>query len=396
MRPRGGWSVSVIASHTGQDRKTVRKQTQGAGRPEPRAHQGQWPRKGRAESSDGVRGPRRILAEARLLSVRLSLDALSPLLQCPASQQPLDIVADGSLRTPDGSHRYAVLKGVPLLLDAERSLFDPEALIAPHASSRSRGPLARARPFISRFLHGPPSNARNVSASANYSALARLLLRRGEATGRRMRILVVGGGTAGSGADDILVSSAFDVVETDVYVGPRTQVVCDAHDLPFAPGSFDAVICQAVLEHVLDPWRVAQEIWRVLRLDGLVYSEIPFIQQVHLGAFDFTRFTLLGHRRLWRSFDEISSGAQCGPGMALIWSIQAFCRAPFPRMAWPVIDRLTSLAFFWLKYFDDRLVTTPGGLDAASGTFFLGAKRLTAIEDRVLVRGYRGGGPRLP
>jgi hypothetical protein len=53
------------------------------------------------------------------------------------------------------------------------------------------------------------------------------------------------------------------------------------------------------------------------------------------------------------------------------------------------------LLFFWLKYLDGWLVRRPGGLDAASGTFFLGRRRVTPIDDRTVVHGYRGGGPRL-
>ncbi len=81
--------------------------------------------------------------------------------------------------------------------------------------------------------------------------------------------------------------------------------------------SFDGVICQAVLEHVLDPYRCVEEIHRVLRPNGLVYAETPFMQQVHGGTHDFTRFTHLGHRRLFRKFAEVDSGVVCGPGMAL-------------------------------------------------------------------------------
>ncbi len=81
--------------------------------------------------------------------------------------------------------------------------------------------------------------------------------------------------------------------------------------------------------------------------------------------------------------------------MALIWSIMYFFRAPLPRLLWPVADRAASLLFFWLKYLDGWLVHRPGGLDAASGTFFLGRRRAVPVADRTIVRGYRGGGPRL-
>ena len=55
----------------------------------------------------------------------------------------------------------------------------------------------------------------------------------------------------------------------------------------------------------------------VYKDDGLVYADTPFMQQVHMGRYDFTRFTYLGHRRLFRKFEEIDSGAVSGPAMAL-------------------------------------------------------------------------------
>ena len=63
----------------------------------------------------------------------------------------------------------------------------------------------------------------------------------------------------------------------------NTQFVADAHRVPLATESVDALVIQAVLEHVLDPWRVAAEIHRVLRPGGLVYADTPFLQQVHEG-----------------------------------------------------------------------------------------------------------------
>jgi hypothetical protein len=44
-----------------------------------------------------------------------------------------------------------------------------------------------------------------------------------------------------------------------------------------------------------------------------------------------------------------------------------------------------------LKYLDRYLKDTPGGLDAASGHYFLGRKSEETLADRDLVRQYRGG-----
>lgn len=321
------------------------------------------------------------------------LEQLLPLLRCPETQSPLVLDGDDLLRTLDETRCYGIVDGVPILITSDRSLFNPSAFVTRDTRDK---PKHRAEPMelIKRCLFWtlalPPTQSRNVAARDNYGLLHGFLRERARSALTPVKVLVVGGGELGAGSAEILSDPAFEVIETDVYMSPRTRVICDGHDLPFVDSSFDAVICQAVLEHVVDPWRVAAEIRRVLKPKGLVYSEIPFMQQVHGGAFDFTRFTLLGHRRLWRHFEEIRSGAQGGPGMALIWSLLYFFHALLPRRLWSFSDRFVTLGFFWLKYLDGYLVRRPAGIDAASGTFFLGQRRATPLDDRTIIGGYRG------
>jgi SAM-dependent methyltransferase len=190
----------------------------------------------------------------------------------------------------------------------------------------------------------------------------------------------------------LLRTPDLDVVETDVALGPRTGLVCDAHDLPFAAETFDCVVAQAVLEHVLDPRRCVDEIYRVLKRDGLVYAETPFMQQVHGGRYDFTRFTPLGHRRLFRHFEELRAGASSGPGQTLAWAVQYFClgfaQGRTSRLVCNAAGRL--LGFPW-KYADRYLITREAALDGASGVYFIGRKSQKTLPDRDLVNLYRGG-----
>lgn len=148
---------------------------------------------------------------------------------------------------------------------------------------------------------------------------------------------------------------------------------------------------QAVLEHVLDPFRCVEEIHRALKDDGLVYAETPFMQQVHDGAYDFSRFTHLGHRRLFRRFKEVDSGAVCGPGMALAWSYQYFLMSFAPSRFWREVLRLFGCwtAFFY-RFFDHYLIDKPGTLDAAAGYYFLGRKSDGVLSDRDLLKLYGG------
>jgi SAM-dependent methyltransferase/uncharacterized protein YbaR (Trm112 family) len=324
-----------------------------------------------------------------------------PLLRCPRTGSELKPTEDGFLVSRDGGWRYPVVEGVPVLIDDEQSLVDITwALEGRRDRHEPAAEPSGFRLLAQEALRRLPSSDRNVAARRNYRLLVELLRVRA-ASGREPRVLVVGGRIEGAGSDELLDCAELQVIETDIAFGPRTDVVCDGHDLPFADRTFDAVVIQAVLDCMVEPHRVASEVHRVLGPDGLVYSEAGFMQQVHTGAFDFNRFTHLGHRRLWRFFDEVDSGAQCGPGMALLWSIEYFLRAFVgeSRVLGALTERAVALGGFWVKYLDDLLVRRPGGIDAASGTFFLGTRRETPVPDRLIVAGFRGippHGQRLP
>lgn len=256
-----------------------------------------------------------------------------------------------------------------MLLDEATSMFSAACL--------DQEPGSPGR--LGRFL---PDLGRNLKAAKNYADFASML------PGRR--VLIVGGRVLGEGMS-ALVDRDLELVETDVALGPRTAVVCDAHSLPFADETFDGVVAQAVLEHVADPARCVAEIRRTLKPGGLVYAETPFIQHVHAGAHDFTRFTHLGHRRLFRDFDEVDSGAACGPGMALAWTftgfLQSFAANPFQRR---VAGALGHLFSFPLRFVDPYLIDRPGALDVASALYFLGRKGTATLSDAELPRHYRG------
>lgn len=325
-----------------------------------------------------------------------SWEELLETLRCPVTGGRLRSTGDGYVVTEDGERRYPIIEGAPILLDESRSLFDIADVVGERSPSRDAGPAAQSRPgprerLLELVKRVVPNNARNVGADDRYRRLAELVRARGRETGRRPRVLFVGAQIAGAGTDRVIERDDIASVETDVDTGPRTQVVCDAHQLPFADGTFDAVVTQAVLELVADPYRVAEEVHRVLRPRGLVCSEISFMQQVHGGVYDFTRFTLLGHRRLWRWFDELEAGAQCGPAMALAWSLQYFAVSFVRgRVLASLVKRAMQVATSWLTLLDPFLARRPGGVDAAAGTYFIGARRETPVPDRELVHSYKG------
>lgn len=182
---------------------------------------------------------------------------------------------------------------------------------------------------------------------------------------------MLGGSIKGEGMDAVYSNESFEIVGSDVSFGSYTKLISDAHDIPFDNETFDCVIVQAVLEHVLDPQRCVSEIHRVLKPTGLVYAETPFMCQVHMKQYDFTRFTHLGHRRLFRHFEEVCSGPVCGPGMALAWSYSYFLKSfATSRTMSRILNVFARFTSFYFKYFDYYLIDKPGSYDAASGLFF--------------------------
>jgi SAM-dependent methyltransferase len=185
-----------------------------------------------------------------------------------------------------------------------------------------------------------------------------------------------------------LLGAPITVIAIDVDPEADVDAFVDGHALPFKDGAFDAVVTTAVLEHVLRPERVMSEIARVVRSEGLLYSEIPFMQQVHAGAYDFTRYTLSGHRRLAAPFAELESGAVAGPGTALLWSIEHWLLAlGASRRA----TKAMRVALGWLGWLDRRIAERPAALDGASCTYYYGRRRRQEeTSDRWIVEAYRG------
>ncbi|MGZ8215942.1 class I SAM-dependent methyltransferase [Methylomagnum sp.] len=243
-------------------------------------------------------------------------------------------------------------------------------------------PLAR----LKRFLAGTLPDG---SYSAMDLPMTEVLRRVNEACSGRPSILVIGAGDHVMELPDDGV-----ILYTDVALGTLTHLVCDAHDLPFVDDSFDAVIVNAVLEHVADPYRCVEEIHRVLRQGAHVFSVTPFMQQVHMGRYDFTRFTHLGHRRLFRRFTEECSGVANGPAMVMTWSFERFMAGFAGNNKWGYskLRTLARLLVFPIKYFDRWLARCPAAYDSASAFYFLGRKSDTVLSDRELIRQYRGLG----
>ena len=188
-----------------------------------------------------------------------------------------------------------------------------------------------------------------------------------------MKILNLGSGV---GLFDQYLGAHLNLINLDVLpTNKNLDMMADAHSLPFADESLDAVYSNAVLEHVQRPWRVAEEIHRVLRPGGKVFINVPFLNIIH-DTHDYFRFTDKGLEILFADFEKIDVGVSAGPssflGPFLIAYLlcfvpgrylKALLRPPLSLLAWP------------LKYLD---IPIRGSADlrlTADGFYFVGVKK---------------------
>ena len=315
--------------------------------------------------------------------IKLS-ETVQRMLRCPICGAKLELCDEHyHCKNLQCNFLFPIISGVPILINENSCVFSIDDFVNQRDTTFYLS-QNKFEQIVTRFI---PKIDRNIKSRDNYYKFTKLLLGQSSTP----KVLVIGGSILGEGMEAIIAHPDIELVDSDVAFGPRTKLVCDAHGIPFEDNSFDGVIVQAVLEHVVDPWRCVEEIHRVLKEDGLVYAETPFMQQVHGGRYDFTRFTHLGHRRLFRKFEEIDSGAVCGPAMALAWSYRyfllSFTTSSFLRRLIGVFVRLTS---FYLTYLDYLLIDKPGTLDAASGYYFIGKKSNRVLPDKGLIKLYKG------
>jgi SAM-dependent methyltransferase len=276
-------------------------------------------------------------------------------LVCPVTHQPL-VAAGQGLRTADGTRRYPVVAGVPVLLaDPERwrgRLATREGA-AMEAEYRGRGGgLAR---LVRRLGAGAPDHRSEASLAA-FAAVV------GDAP-RGALCLAVGGGPR-------RVHPALVNLNLDVF--PGVDVVGDAHRLPYAGDAVDAVHCEAVLEHLERPAAAVAEMHRVLRVGGEVFAATPFLQAFHGYPGHFQNFTRAGHQRLFEEagFEVVASGVCVGPTFALLDLVANYLRLALGGgRAVRAAARLVELGGRPLRRLDRRLNRLPGAERFASTTF---------------------------
>jgi len=218
------------------------------------------------------------LSQHRATEVHGRLARLLPILRCPETGQRLVLAAEGdALVSEDGSRRWPLFLG--------------RALLFPGMDA----------PQVNPDTH--------LSNSMPASALAIIRSAQGPV------LHLSAGGT---------VERFEHVVEVEAAVFRHTDVIADAHRLPFVDRVFEAVIALNAFEHYQHPSLAAREILRVLRPGGRVLIRTAFLQPLHEAPGHFYNCTRYGLQAWFKDFEtetlHVSNNFHAGHSLAWLAS----------------------------------------------------------------------------
>ncbi|KKT89069.1 MAG: hypothetical protein UY32_C0015G0010 [Candidatus Jorgensenbacteria bacterium GW2011_GWC1_48_8] len=91
----------------------------------------------------------------------------------------------------------------------------------------------------------------------------------------------------------------------DVDKSSNPDILSDAHNIQWQSNYFDTIISIETLEHLREPQKSINEIYRLLKPGGVCVLSTRFLHPYHPGPEDHYRFTWDSLRHLFRKFDNI-------------------------------------------------------------------------------------------
>lgn len=176
----------------------------------------------------------------------------------------------------------------------------------------------------------------------------------------------------GARGDVLLLGSNLPPEKLEAYKGqrvaqldrkplPHVDIVADAEALSktIPEGSYDYVVSTSMLEHTPHPWRVVEEVFKVLRPGGIFYLSAPWMFPLHGEPHDYWRFSLPCLKGLVSDagFLELESGSEYSPHAALQTFLQTYLSEALS------FDR--SMLFYSLEFLSSWLLYPLGFLEGA-------------------------------
>jgi len=271
-------------------------------------------------------------------------------------------------------NKFKISNNLPILINFKKSIVDESFYNNINLDNSLIGNRSQLKKKIKNFL-----TRSNLNSKKSIKIFKKNL-------NKNSKILVIGGGNIGTGLQDLYQDISLDLISTDIYPSDKINFISDCHNIPIKDESVDGVIIQAVLEHVINPNKVISEIYRVLKKDGIILAETPFMQSSHEEPYDFNRYTELGHRWLFKSFKEIYRSTNGGPGLSFYWSISSLIYALINNK---LISQIFSLPFLFFAYLD-FLIPEGRKIKSANGFIFIGKKASYEIKVNEITKHFIG------
>ena len=118
-------------------------------------------------------------------------------------------------------------------------------------------------------------------------------------------------------------NSSFLYVGIDLKRSKHVDVVGDVQKLPFKSCLFDAVLCTQVMQDVIHPKMLLEEIHRVLKDQGFLFLSTPGVWPVQ-DDFQLWRWTDLGLKKMLDRFSEVKI-YECGGNITSLFQLINFC-----------------------------------------------------------------------
>jgi SAM-dependent methyltransferase len=120
--------------------------------------------------------------------------------------------------------------------------------------------------------------------------------------------LVEMGARAADGQEDVNdlrpIFKAAEYIGCDIQAGPGVDRIEDIHHLSFDDNSIGTVVALETLEHVADPIRAVEEMYRILRPGGVLAISSLMFFPIHAHPWDYWRFTPEAFELLLQPFES--------------------------------------------------------------------------------------------
>lgn len=144
----------------------------------------------------------------------------------------------------------------------------------------------------------------------------------------------------------------------------HTDVVGDAHALPFRENVFDRVLAFNVFEHLRAPAVAACEIHRVLKPGGAVMLHTAFLQPLHEAPHHYYNATEFGVREWFRDFEieRCDVSGNFSPGFMLGFVAATLLESVRQSGASPEAQREVAQTTLgqWAQFWREKHLTPPG------------------------------------